>query len=995
MPAQTPVTPAGKTGFARLAFGRGLFVVIVLINVLVTALAIQNLRDGRAHIEESMRANTGNLARLLENNLAESVRQIDFALLNIADYMARESRHRRLDDADLNALLQTQSERLPQVDAFRVTDAAGAVRWGKGVDPAHPPSYADREYFLRQRAAGASELYIAAPIAVGRISKRGMLPFTRSWRLADGSFGGVIVAAVPIDWFHGLIANLDLGKRGTAVIRDLELRLITRYPAVEGAAGEPGDRGISPEFRRAWSNDAQRGEFYTPAAPDGENRRYVYQRVRNMPAIIMLGVSPDDYLNAWWREVRKTVLFLSAFLLITLFAGWLIHRFWLRHLVDSRNLRANEALVEQIYQASSVAIFLVDPVGRITRANERMAEMFQTPRAELVGAEYVSLIDPSERESGHSRMLALLGSSIDSVDLERLYWRSDHTQFWGHLTGRRLLTPDGELIGLVGVIADINERKLAEAALRESEQYFRTLADGGSALIWTSGLDKGCDYFNQPWLEFTGRALRQELGNGWAEGVHPDDFERCLAIYESHFEQRLPFSMEYRLRHHSGEFRWIRDDGNPRYDTKGNFLGYIGFCYDITREKEAAEVLAQHHQQLERLVEQRTADLRLAKEAAEAANVAKSAFLANMSHEIRTPLNAITGMAYMLRRSGLDERQRDRLDKLETASQHLLDIINAVLDLSKIEAGKFALEAAPINVAQLLANIASMLQGKLVEKGLRLSTRLPDRLPTVLGDQVRLQQALLNYVANAIKFTEHGDIGIDVELIELSETSARLRFTVSDTGIGIAEQDLPRLFQAFEQADNSPTRRYGGTGLGLAITRKLAEMMGGTTGVESQPGHGSRFWMTVCLPRAANASPAWPTDDETLMPRFAGQRILLVEDEPVNREIALQMLEDSGLCIDLAEDGEAALAAVAANDYALLLMDVQMPKMNGLDATRAIRALGGKGAMPIVAMTANAFIEDREQCLAAGMDDFIAKPVVPKTLFAKLHQWLGQEDASA
>jgi len=993
MPAQIPATPAGKTGFARLAFGRGLLVVIVLVNVLVTALAIQNLRDGRAHIEESMRANTGNLAGLLENNLAESVRQIDFALLNIADYMARESRHRRLDDAELNVLLQIQSTRLPQVDAFRVTDAAGTVRWGKGVDPVRPPSYADREYFVRQRGTAASELYIAAPIAVGRISGRGMLPFTRSWRLPDGSFGGLVVAAVPVDWFYGLIANLDLGKRGTAVIRDLELRLITRYPAVEGAAGETGDRGVSPEFRQAWQANTQRGEFYTPAAPDGENRRYVYQRVSNMPAIIMLGVSPDDYLNAWWREVRKTVLFLSAFLLITLFAGWLIHRFWLRHLVDSRNLKANEALLEQIYQASSVAIFLVDPAGRITRANERMAEMFQTPRADLIGAEYVSLIDPSEREIGRGRMLALLGSNIDSVDLERLYWRSDHTQFWGHLTGRRLLTLDGELIGLVGVIADINERKLAEAALRESEQYFRTLADGGSALIWTSGLDKGCDYFNRPWLEFTGRALYQEQGSGWAEGVHADDLARCLAIYDAHFEQRLPFSMEYRLRHHSGEFRWIRDDGNPRYDTKGNFLGYIGFCYDITREKEAAEVLAEHHQQLERLVEQRTADLRLAKEAAEAANVAKSAFLANMSHEIRTPLNAITGMAYMLRRSGLDERQRDRLDKLETASHHLLDIINAVLDLSKIEAGKFALEAAPINVPELLANIASMLQGKLAEKGLHLTTRLPDPLPTVLGDQVRLQQALLNYVINAIKFTEHGHIGIEVELLESSPEAASLRFTVSDTGIGIAEADRKRLFQAFEQADNSPTRRYGGTGLGLAITRKLAEMMGGTTGVESEPGRGSSFWMTVRLPCISLKAQARSANDAGWTPRFSGQHILLVEDEPVNREIALQMLEETGLRIDLAEDGEAALAAVTAKDYALLLMDVQMPKMNGLDATRAIRALGSKGTMPIIAMTANAFVEDRELCLAAGMDDFIAKPVAPQTLFTKLGQWLGQATA--
>lgn len=546
-----------------------------------------------------------------------------------------------------------------------------------------------------------------------------------------------------------------------------------------------------------------------------------------------------------------------------------------------------------------------------------------------------------------------------------------------------------EMRGLQGQLEERVREKTR--ALQESKDRLEAAASAGIVGVWDWDVVNDRLVWDRVMYQLYGLAENGPVGPGeaFARAIYPEDKARIDGDIQGALHRKKKYTAEFRIVWPDGSIHYLKAASRTTFDDHGKPLHMVGVNYDITEQKKIERDLGEMNDALEQRVAERTAALSIAKEAAEAASRAKSTFLANMSHELRTPMNAIMGMTELAKRKTTDPQQIDRLAKVLVASSRLLSVINDILDISKIEAERLSLEDIDFSLGSLVEQLAVLTQQRAREKGLALMIQIPPELAKrpLRGDPLRLGQILLNLTSNAIKFTGAGSVTVGVLLLEETSGQALLKFVVTDTGIGLSPDDQKRVFMPFEQADGSTTRKYGGTGLGLAISKRLAEAMGGQIGVDSQAGAGSTFWFTARLNLAVADHETLPgavglPADEQILARYSGRRVLLVEDEPVNREVAKMLLEDVGLVVDPAEDGAEAVEMSERTDYALILMDMQMPKLSGVDATRAIRMIAGRETVPIVAMTANAFAADKALCLEAGMNDFISKPFAPDHLFA-------------
>ncbi len=637
-----------------------------------------------------------------------------------------------------------------------------------------------------------------------------------------------------------------------------------------------------------------------------------------------------------------------------------------------------------VVETSGPMLWIECATRRITYANRAATELMDYSVAQLLQRR-IDDLDPNCTDERIAQMHRDLQAANGPINFHARFRTGSGHDIYIDVTIS--LAEDGEQQVYIASFKDVTGQTLAAQETQRQRALMTALINSIPDMVVyrdPDGVHLGC---NGAFAELAGMKQEDLVGHTAAQLFPKARADIINSRDRIVFESLCKDSIEDKVYYPDGRTAFMETIRSPLRDAKGKLLGIVAIGRDVTARKKAQE------------------EMRRAKDLAEEATRMKTDFLANMSHEIRTPMNAVIGMSHLALKTDLTPRQRDYISKVQSSGQHLLGIINDILDFSKVEAGKVAIEQAGFSLDQVLQGVADVIADRAVAKGLELVFDVPADVPRrLVGDSLRVGQILINYANNAVKYTERGSVVISARVVERDAESVLLRLSVTDTGIGLSQEQQSRLFQSFQQADTSTTRKYGGTGLGLAISKKLASLMGGDVGVESESGRGSTFWFTARLsldtspPAAAHQPPATTTGssgasdpvstDAADLEAVRGARILLVEDNEINQHVAREILQDAGFVVDVAENGLIALDMVQAGAYDLLLMDMQMPVMDGVTATVEIKGMPAFADLPVVAMTANALQRDRDRCMQAGMVDFITKPIDPEHLVGVLLKWL-------
>jgi PAS domain S-box-containing protein len=636
------------------------------------------------------------------------------------------------------------------------------------------------------------------------------------------------------------------------------------------------------------------------------------------------------------------------------------------------SLQESEERNRLVMNSSLDAIVISDNKGMVQSWNPRAEQLFGWTPEEAMGKLMAELFIPSRMRSAHKRGInRYLNTGISHILNQELEFSAVNKAGGEFLVELIVVTyqQNGEDF-FCGFMKDISARKKAENLLKAQEEKYRNIITNMNLGLLEVDTEENIIFANQSFCDMSGYVAEELIGAKTSKFLLNKEEKAVLEQKRQLRAKGISDSYEIAVKNKQGDIRWWFISGGPNYNDEGQQIGSVGIHLDITKQKQLESALA------------------VAKTKAEEASVAKEAFLANMSHEIRTPLNAIIGMIRELSREELSPKQQNYLSHTDTAARHLLSIVNNILDISKIEAGELSLEEHDFSLEALIANLSSLLHFKASRKNIELSSELSDNIwPAYIGDSARIRQVLINLLDNAIKFTMQGYVHLRVEVLQEDKTSQLISITISDTGIGMAPDFLDQLFSKFSQAEESTSRRFGGTGLGMSITKELIRLMDGSVEVKSQKEKGTQFKIEITLKKGDINNLSHRTQDSQLLLR--GTHVLLVEDNVMNRLIANKSLSHFGCTVDEAGNGLVALELLKEKSYDLILMDIQMPKLDGVETTKIIRN-DLKLEVPIIAVTANAFKKDIDLYLSIGMNDYVTKPFDERELFntiTKQLQW--------